>query len=137
MLRSCDRFVIDNHSVQDVIKWPLRRKKAAVEYLERLHKIYCGELKTETASYRDIASYFIRKPALDTTPAPLALASSNDTSLDKDQTRAASDKSSSSSSSDDESDVPIRRRSAPGAGISSRALRSPRKGVILARALLK
>jgi hypothetical protein len=63
MLRSCDRFVIDNHSVQDVIKWPLRWKKAAVEYLERLHKIYCGELKTETASYRDIASYFIRKPA--------------------------------------------------------------------------
>ena len=24
LLRSCDRFIIDNHSVQDVIKWPLR-----------------------------------------------------------------------------------------------------------------
>jgi len=106
MLRSCDRFVIDNHSVQDVIKWPLRRKKAAVEYLEKLHKIYCGELKTETASYRDIASYFIRKPALDTTP----LASSNDTPLDQDQTQAASDESYSSSTSDDELDVPIRRQ---------------------------
>jgi hypothetical protein len=130
MLRSCDRFVIDNHSVQDVIKWPLRRKKAAVEYLERLHKIYCGELKTETASYRDIASYFIRKPVLDmtrrqmthhwtrirlvlhpTSPALVVPLMMNQMSLLD--------------------------ASAPGAGISSRALRSPRKGVILARALLK
>ena len=44
LLRSCDRFIIDNHSVQDVIKWPLKRKKAYADFLARLHKIYSGEL---------------------------------------------------------------------------------------------
>jgi hypothetical protein len=39
LLRSCDRFIIDNHSGQDVIKWPLQRKKAYASFLERLHKI--------------------------------------------------------------------------------------------------
>jgi hypothetical protein len=106
MLRNCDRCFIDNHRVQDVIKWPLQRKKAAVEYLEKLHKIYCGELKTDTASYRDIATYFIRKPTLDTTP----LASSNDTSSDQTQPSAATDTSDTSSTSDDESEAPVRRQ---------------------------
>jgi hypothetical protein len=34
LLRSCDRFIIDNHSIQDVIKWPLQWKKAMIDLLE-------------------------------------------------------------------------------------------------------
>jgi hypothetical protein len=49
LLRSCDRFIIDNHSIQDVIKWPLQQKKAVIDLLERLHKVYSGELKADTA----------------------------------------------------------------------------------------
>ena len=68
LLRSCDRFIIDNHSIQDVIKWPLQRKKAVIDLLDRLHKVYSGELKVETASYRDISDYFIKLPQKDTAP---------------------------------------------------------------------
>lgn len=91
---------------QDVIKWQLKRNKAAVEVedLKKLHKIYCGELKMETAAYSDIARYFIQKPALDTMP----LVSSNDNTLDQDPTQVVSDMSSSSGSSEDDSEVPIR-----------------------------
>jgi hypothetical protein len=71
LLRSCDRFIIDNHSVQDVIKWPLKRKKAYADFLERLHKIYSGEIKRETASYRDIRDYFT-KVTKDTAPPALS-----------------------------------------------------------------
>ena len=66
-LRRCDRFLTDNHSIDDVIKWPLERKKATLDLLECLSKIYKDELKQETASYRDIANYFIRIPRT-TTP---------------------------------------------------------------------
>jgi hypothetical protein len=59
LLRSCDRFIIDNHSIQGVIKWPLQWKKATLDFLEHLHKIYNGELKDKTASYRDISSYLL------------------------------------------------------------------------------
>jgi len=79
LLRSCDRFIIDNHSIQDVIKWPLQRKKATMDLLERLYKIYSGEMKVETASYRDISDYFIKLPPKDTTPmAPSFDIESND-----------------------------------------------------------
>jgi hypothetical protein len=98
LLRSSDRFIIDNHSIQDVIKWPLTRKKAVVEFLEKLHKIYCGEMKTETASYRDIASYFIKLPPKDTTPS----ASSNDTPMDANTAQTTQDTSSSDESSYDD-----------------------------------
>jgi hypothetical protein len=98
LLRSSDRFIIDNHSIQDVIKWPLTRKKAVVEFLEKLHKIYCGEMKTETASYRDIASYFIKLPPKDTTPS----ASSNDKPMDANTAQTTQDTSSSDESSYDD-----------------------------------
>jgi hypothetical protein len=98
LLRSSDRFIIDNYSIQDVIKWPLTRKKAVVEFLEKLHKIYCSEMKTETASYRDIASYFIKLPPRDTTP----LASSNDKPMDANTAQTTQDTSSSDESSYDD-----------------------------------
>jgi hypothetical protein len=98
LLRSSDRFIIDNYSIQDVIKWPLTRKKAVVEFLEKLHKIYCGETKKEIASYRDIASYFIKLPPKDTTP----LASSNDKTKEVNTVHTATETSSSDESSYDD-----------------------------------
>jgi hypothetical protein len=96
LLRSYDRFIIDNHSVQDVIKWPLQRKKAYADFLEQLHKIYSGELKQETASYRDIREFFtvITK---DTVPPALSDDTNNGNNLEPRQ------EDSSTSSSEDSS----------------------------------
>ena len=66
-LRRCDRHFIDNYSVEEVIKWPLPRKKATLDLLSNLNKLYVRECKKETASYRDIASYFTIIPK-DSTP---------------------------------------------------------------------
>jgi hypothetical protein len=60
MLRRCDRFVIAKHTVRDVIKWPRERKKAVLDHLETLHKVYVNELRRESEGYRDIRSYFTR-----------------------------------------------------------------------------
>jgi ribonuclease HI len=100
LLRSCDRFIIDNHSIQDVIKWPLQRKKATLDFLEHLHKIYSGEVKDEAASYRDISNYFIKLPPKDTAPPALSHDNSIDDSKDSD---SDSDTTISSSSSSEES----------------------------------
>jgi hypothetical protein len=45
MLRRCDRFIITKHTVRDVIKWPRERKKAVLDHLETLHKVYVSELR--------------------------------------------------------------------------------------------
>jgi hypothetical protein len=60
MLRRCDRFIIAKHTVRDVIKWPRERKKAVLDHLETLHKVYVNELRRESEGYRDIRSYFTR-----------------------------------------------------------------------------
>jgi hypothetical protein len=101
LLRSCDRFIIDNHSIQDVIKWPLKRKKLIMDRLERLRKIYQGELKTEISSYRDISDYFIKLPKKDTAPP----APSNDNHQDSNSAQTEE-----SSSSDESSNNDITRR---------------------------
>ena len=106
LLRSCDRFIIDNHSIQDVIKWPLKRKKAYADFLERLHKIYSGELKKETASYRDIRDYFT-KVTKDT--APTTLSDDNDSDDNRIIPQEDSSSSSSETSTRDESLVEPRR----------------------------
>jgi hypothetical protein len=100
LLRSCDRFIIDNPSIQDVIKWPIQWKKATLDFLEHLHKIYSGEIKDETASYRDISSYFIKLPK-DTTPLVLSHDNCFDISVERDNT------DSSSSSSEESTDVEL------------------------------
>jgi hypothetical protein len=107
LLRSCDRFIIDNHSIQDVIKWPLQRKKATLDFLEHLHKIYSGELKDEAASYRDISNYFIKLPPKDTAPPALSGDNSPDNSEDSDSDSDTTE--SSSSSSDESTDVELAR----------------------------
>eukprot|EP00956_Cyclotella_meneghiniana_P023204 scaffold44714_cov61-Cyclotella_meneghiniana.AAC.4 len=101
LLRSCDRFIIDNHSIQDVIKWPLQRKKAVIDLLDRLHKIYNGELKAETASYRDISDYFIKLPRKDTAPTAPSFDISMDSCLETEITVS----STSEESTDEESTV--------------------------------
>jgi hypothetical protein len=100
LLRSCDRFIIDNPSIQDVIKWPIQRKKATLDFLEHLHKIYSGEIKDKTASYRDISSYFIKLPK-DTAPLVLSHDNCFDISVERDNT------DSSSSSSEESTDVEL------------------------------
>jgi hypothetical protein len=60
MLRRCDRFIVTKHSIQDVIRWPREQKKAVLNQLETLHKVYLGELHYERKGYRDIRSYFTR-----------------------------------------------------------------------------
>jgi hypothetical protein len=100
LLRSCDRFIIDNPSIQDVIKWPIQRKKATLDFLEHLHKIYSGEIKDETASYRDISSYFIKLPK-DTAPLAPSHDNCSDISVEHDNT------DSNSSSSEESTDVEL------------------------------
>jgi hypothetical protein len=107
LLRSCDRFIIDNHSVQDVIKWPLKRKKAYADFLERLHKIYSGELKQETASYRDIRDYFT-KVTKDT--APPALSDDNDSENNRNIQQEYSSSSSSEVTTSNSSPIVPQRR---------------------------
>ena len=60
MLPRCDRFIITKDTVRDVIKWPRERKKAVLDHLETLHKVYVSELRRESEGYRDIRSYFKR-----------------------------------------------------------------------------
>ena len=45
MLRQCDRFIITHHPESDVIKWSFKRKLATLDLLDKLHKLYKGELK--------------------------------------------------------------------------------------------
>jgi hypothetical protein len=82
-----------------VIKWRLQGKKATLDFLEHLHKIYSGELKDETASYRDISNYFI-KPPKDTAPPAPSHDNCSDTSVDHDIIESSS--SSSEEFTDDE-----------------------------------
>jgi hypothetical protein len=109
LLRSCDRFIIENHNIQDVIKWPLQRKKAMIDLLERLYKVYSSEVTTETASYRDISEYFIKLPPKDTAP----LAPSFDTEPDDHQSKTHTASTSSVSEDSTENDsvsLPQQRR---------------------------
>jgi hypothetical protein len=106
LLRSCDRYIIDNHSIQDVIKWPLQRKKAYADFLERLQKIYNGELKQENASYRDIREFFT---VITKDTAPSALSDDTDNELEPQQGDTST--SSSEDTSDEASSVvPQRQR---------------------------
>ena len=66
LLRRCDRFIIDGYSVREVIRWPLPRKKAMLDLLDELNKVYQEEIKHDKALYRDIRK-FIEKPTSDET----------------------------------------------------------------------
>jgi hypothetical protein len=65
--------------------------------IERLHKIYKGELKVETSSYRDILDYFIKLPKTDMAP----LVPSNDSHRDNMSVSQTDESSSDESSNDD------------------------------------
>jgi hypothetical protein len=67
LLRRCDRFIIDGYSVREVIRWPLPRKKAMLDLLDKLNQVYQEELKHDKALYRNIRK-FIEKPTFNETP---------------------------------------------------------------------
>ena len=78
---------------------------AVTDLLERLYKIYSGEMKVETASYRDISNYFIKLPPKDTAPPALSHDNSIDDSKDSDSDSDTTE--SSSSSSEESTDVEL------------------------------
>jgi hypothetical protein len=58
LLRRCDRFIIDSHTERDVIRWPLSRKKAVLDLLDNLIKVFTRERRRDKALYRDIREIF-------------------------------------------------------------------------------
>jgi hypothetical protein len=75
-----------------------------IDLLERLYNIYSGELKVETASYRDISEYFIKLPPKDT--APLAPSFDTESYDHKSQSITASSLSVSEDTTEDDSEEP-------------------------------
>jgi hypothetical protein len=59
MLRHNDRHFIE-YPVTEVIKWPILRKKATLEQLEQLHRVYMGEQTRVKLEVRDISEYFVK-----------------------------------------------------------------------------
>jgi hypothetical protein len=48
------------YPLADVIKWPILRKKAALEQLEQLHRVFMGGQTREKLKVRDISEYFFK-----------------------------------------------------------------------------
>jgi hypothetical protein len=72
-----------------------------IDLLERLYKVYSGERKVETASYRNISDYFIKLPPKDTVP--LAPSFDNESEEHQSQSLTASISSGSEDSTEDDS----------------------------------
>jgi hypothetical protein len=72
-----------------------------IDLLERLYKVYSGERKVETASYRNISDYFIKLPPKDTVP--LAPSFDNESEEHQSQSLTASISSGSEDSIEDDS----------------------------------
>jgi hypothetical protein len=59
MLRHNDRHFIE-YPVAEVIKWPILQKKATLEQLEQLYRVYMGEQTRAKLKVRDISEYFVK-----------------------------------------------------------------------------